>query len=244
MKKSPLLLAAALLLLTQPLFAWEAQTDQVVGNLHKNYPGSTFNSVTPSLIAGIYEVEAGKNKFYTDVNARVFIFGEMFDPYSLVAGGTASNQDGGTGEGAHVQQQKMEWSRLPLEDAFKIVKGDGSKRLAVFTDPDCPYCQKLNKELEGLDDVTIYFFPYPIAHPPARAKIDAAWCAENPQRAWEMISDGYIIPARGACPTSPVDRNLALGRSFGILGTPFLFAENGKSIPGWAPRAAIQRLFQ
>jgi thiol:disulfide interchange protein DsbC len=227
-------------------FAWEAKTPEATANLRKNYPGTKFDSVKPTEMEGIYEVKAGKNTLYTDVHGRVFIFGEMYDPYSLVAGGKL--------EGDVVKKldlnspaaprEKIEWSKLPLEDAIKVVKGDGSRKIAVFDDPDCPFCRKLNKELDGIDNVTIYHIPYPIAHPKAKAKIDAAWCAENRATAWKLLTEGYVVPSNGDCPSSPVERNLQLGRRFGILGTPFTVSENGKVAEGWVPRNEIERILK
>lgn len=241
--KSQLLTFTLLVLLTRSACAWDAKTDQVRENLRKNYPKTEF-SVTPSMMEGIYEITAGSNRFYTNINGRVFIFGEMLDPYSLAGAGVVSRDEPPTAAAQPVEPEKLAWANLPLENAIKTVKGTGARKLAIFTDPDCPYCRKLESELSALNDVTIYYFPYPLTHPAARAKIDIAWCAQNPVQTWDLLMQGYVVPSSGPCPSSPVDRNLLLGRKFSINGTPFIFSENGKAISGWAPKAKIETLFE
>lgn len=41
-------------------------------------------------------------------------------------------------------QNSIDWKQLPLKDAIKTVKGNGQHVLAVFSDPNCPYCKRLN----------------------------------------------------------------------------------------------------
>ena len=57
---------------------------------------------------------------------------------------------------------KVNFSELPLKDAIKEVRGKGQRKLVVFSDPDCPYCKKLERDLPRLDNVTIYTFPFPL----------------------------------------------------------------------------------
>ncbi len=41
------------------------------------------------------------------------------------------------------------------------VKGDGKRPLFVFSDLLCPYCRRLEQELERLNNVTIYAYLFP-----------------------------------------------------------------------------------
>jgi len=64
------------------------------------------------------------------------------------------------------------------------VRGNGARTLAIFSDPDCPYCRRLEAEMTSLTDITIYTFLMPIAslHPEARSKAIAIWCSKGPGR--------------------------------------------------------------
>ena len=70
------------------------------------------------------------------------------------------------------EYSRVSFDSLPLDLAFKRVKGTGARKLAIFSDPDCPYCRRLEAEIKGLSDVTIYTFLMPIQslHPEARGK--------------------------------------------------------------------------
>ena len=47
-------------------------------------------------------------------------------------------------------QMRVDFAALPLADAVKDVRGNGARTLAIFSDPDCPYCLKLETEINIL----------------------------------------------------------------------------------------------
>ena len=57
---------------------------------------------------------------------------------------------------------KIDVKSLPLNQAIKYVKGKGERTLYIFSDPDCPYCQRLEQNMVGVDNVTVYVFLYPL----------------------------------------------------------------------------------
>jgi thiol:disulfide interchange protein DsbC len=110
---------------------------------------------------------------YTDTKADYIIVGEMIDTKTRKSL-TREKQD---------ELNKVSFSDLPLENAVKVVKGDGSRKLAVFTDVDCPYCKKLEQELAKVDNVTIYSFLYPLPmHADAPRKSKLVWCSADRAR--------------------------------------------------------------
>ena len=56
---------------------------------------------------------------------------------------------------ALAQAQPVAWKTLPLERAVRIVHGNGTRQIALFSDPNCVACQALEQTLEQLDDVTV-----------------------------------------------------------------------------------------
>ena len=125
------------------------------------------------------------------------------------------------------------------------MKGSGVRRLAVFSDPDCPYCKELERELKDVTDVTIYTFLYPLAqlHPDATRKARLIWCAADRATAWDhLMLEGREPPAAGNDCEAPIGAVADVARKLWILGTPGMVFSSGKLVPGVLPRAQIETL--
>ncbi|MEI7967382.1 MAG: DsbC family protein [Betaproteobacteria bacterium] len=139
----------------------------------------------------------------------------------------------------------IDFESLPLDKAIKRVKGNGNRRVAVFSDPDCPYCKRIEQELEKVNDVTVYIFLYPIEqlHPKAPERARAIWCSPNRLKAW----DDYML--RGTAPTAkadcanPVTDLMEFGRKKGINGTPTLVFSDGSRVPGALNASQLEAQF-
>lgn len=201
-----------------------ASVDTVKANLSKLYPATTVTSVTASPISGIYELVLGKNIAYTDESAQFFVFGDiirMKDQVNL----TDPRRD---------ELKKIDFKELPFEQAIKFKNGKGERKLAVFSDPDCPFCKRLELELRKLDNVTVYVFPMPLAslHPNARTISKKIWCSADRAAAWRSyLLDGVQPSSDGLC-ENPIDKVVALGKSLNFDGTPMSVLEDGTVVPG------------
>jgi thiol:disulfide interchange protein DsbC len=186
--------------------------------------------------ADLYEVQANDvDLFYTDAKGEVGLFGNLVN---LADNANLS------------EQRKQEWmtvdfATLPLSKAVVTVKGSGARKLAVFSDPDCPYCQRLERELAGMTDVTIYTFLYPIAnlHPDAPRKSRLVWCADDRAKAWEdLMLQGREPGAAGPDCEAPLGAVADTAKKIWINGTPGIVFESGKLVPGAIPREQIESL--
>jgi thiol:disulfide interchange protein DsbC len=237
------LLAAAIALpgLAQPSAqaAPPAPTTTAAGamsaRLQALYPSTRFGSVNPTQWPGVYEVVMGANIAYVDESGQYFLFGHLYD-MKAQRDLTAERKD----TLAHV-----DFDALPLADAMKEVRGNGSRVLAIFSDPDCPYCRKLESDIRSLTDVTIYTFLMPLTslHPAAHEKAVSVWCAKDRIAAWHatMWRDETLPHAECA---HPVDRNVALGERLGIYATPTLVAADGRMLPGAASKEQLEAWLQ
>jgi len=235
MKTKRAITAAALAALTFACFAQDqddAAAPQIAERFRAIYPKTTFKEVRKSKVAGLYEVVMGENVAYTDDTGRYFIFGHLFDMKEQVDL-TAQRR---------VEAKKSEFPAQFLGNAIKTVKGDGSRVVAIFSDPDCQYCQKLEGELARMDNVTIYTFLYPLEtlHPEAKTKAIAIWCSEDPQKAWTRTVLTGAAPKLVAC-NNPVNDNLVLGSRLGVTGTPTLIALDGRVLPGAVPAEKLDQ---
>ena len=128
---------------------------------------------------------------------------------------------------------------MPFSDAIKTVRGTGQRRVAVFSDPGCSYCRRLEPELAGLDDVTIYTFLVPFQ---GQARPVAIWCAADREQAWHRFmlqGDASMLSVASAC-DHPVDRNLALAHRLGVQGTPTLVWADGSRTDGYVDRSVLE----
>lgn len=198
------------------------------------YPKLKVHSVTKTPFNGLYEVFLGDEILYTDEKFSVFIVeGKLIDPKSR-KNLTAERME---------ELTRVDFSTLPLSQAIKVVRGNGSRKLVVFSDPDCPYCKQLEQQsLLGLNDVTIYTFLYPLEalHPDAANKSKAIWCSQDRTKAWQdWMLNGQLAKGTTTCNT-PVEENAELGRKLGVRGTPLLIFSNGKRVSGAVPAQEIE----
>ena len=130
-----------------------------------------------------------------------------------------------------------------MELAFKKVKGNGSRKLIVFSDADCPFCHRLENEMKNLDNVTIYTFLFPIdrLHPDAANKSRKIWCAPDKVKAWDaFFASGKLPDNAGDC-DNPVEKTQALGNALKINATPTLVFADGTIVPGALQAAQIEK---
>lgn len=199
------------------------------------YPKFKVESVTKTSYAGLYEVFMGGQIIYTDEKMSFLIAeGHLVDP---------KTKKDITGERLE-ELTKVDFSSLPLDQAIKVVKGNGSRKLVVFSDVDCPYCKRLEQnELTNINDVTIYTFLYPIQqlHPDAIAKSKSIWCASNRTKAWEdWIFRNQLPKSTGNCEV-PIEKVADLARDLGVSSTPTIIFANGKRMLGAQPYKDIER---
>ena len=216
------ILCLAAVLFALPALAGEAEIRQA---LKAKFPNMKVEGVQPAPLAGLYEVriqsQEGPQILYTDAQASYFVVnGSIIEAKS----------------GRNLTEERMqkltaiEFSALPLDLAVKIQRGDGKRVLAMFSDPYCPYCRRLEKSLLQIDDITVYVFMYPVIRPDKADHSRAVWCAPDRAKAWLDLAanDSPKVPTNGASCANPVDKVLELGRSLRINGTPTLFFANGE----------------
>ena len=215
-------------------FAHAQSEQQIKTDLQKKLGANAkVKSVTVGPISGIYEVIVGNEVFYTDKNSKYLIQGEII------------NLD--TGKNITEQRQsdlnRIKWADLPQANAIKTVRGNGSRQLAIFSDPNCGYCKRLEKSLQQLDNVTLYTYLIPILSPDSTQKAKQIWCSSDPYKSYtDWMINGISPSGKGDCAT-PLDKNLALAKTYGITGTPTLFFTDGSRFPGAVQITDIEKKF-
>ncbi len=210
-----------------------AEIAAVRKQVEAHFPGAPIRHIAKSGYLGLYEVMLGDQLIYTDPNVGHVFVGSIYDT------GTKQNLT----EARLRKLNRVAVDKLPMDLAFKRVKGDGSRTLYLFSDADCPFCHRLEQEMRGLDNVTIYTFLFPIdqLHPDAARKSKLLWCAPDRAKAWDVyFASGKLPDNKGDC-EDPVAKTQALGDSLHINATPTLIFADGTMIAGALPLPDLEK---
>ncbi|MDD2880181.1 MAG: DsbC family protein [Rhodoferax sp.] len=203
--------------------AW-SQEATIRKNLAERIPQlQQIDEVSKTPIDGIFEVRVnGADIYYTDAQANYLIQGSLID----------TKQKRNLTEERVDKLTAINFAALPFKDAFTIVRGNGKRKLAVFEDPNCGYCKRFEKDLQKINNVTVYMFLYPILSADSTEKSKNIWCAKDKAKSWSdwMVRD--VPPAAASCDASAITRNVELGHKFKITGTPTLIFADGSRVPG------------
>ncbi|HET7832234.1 MAG TPA: DsbC family protein [Gallionella sp.] len=215
------------------MHAGEQEIRQSIGI---NAPQVKIDSISRLGNTGLYQVVTnGINIFYTDDKGELGFFGNVVD-FKNGANLTQQEKD---------RLTKVDVAKLPLDKAIVRVRGNGARKLYLFSDPECPYSQQMEKELQAVSDVTIYTFLFPLAelHPDAERKARLIWCARDKTQAWDDMLLRQQEPAANDAPCATPLKDVAeLASKLWIKGTPGVIFENGKLVIGAIPRRQIETL--
>lgn len=199
----------------------DAVTTSIVRTLESRYPKLKVLDVRPAPLPGLYEVFTGSDLFYTDKTGD-YLLPQLID--------TRTKKEL-SAEQLDVRNA-IDFNTLPFDKAIKVVRGTGARKLAIFTDPDCPYCQALEKEMKDIPDVTLYTFLFPLTriHPNAERHARAIWCSADRAQAWTVWMHDKKEPKEKTCDDVPIEAVSALAEKLHISGTPTLYFETGSRI--------------
>ncbi len=226
---------AALAALMAGLFAATAHAQEATirKNLAERLPQMPkIDEVSKTPMPGLFEVRIGSDLFYTDADGNYFIQGQIID----------------TRQQKNITEERMEklnaidFSALPLKDAFTIVRGNGKRKIAVFQDPNCSYCKRFERDFQKVDNVTVHMFLYPILGKDSTDKSRNLWCAKDKGKAWQdwMVRDQAAPTAN--CDAAALTRNVEFGKKHKITGTPTLIFADGSRVPGAIGAAQVEKM--
>lgn len=221
------LLALVLFTLLSSAYAGEAEIRQ---SMQSKFPSiGKLEHIVKTPYAGLYEIVIDGQLLYTDEKGQYLFDGNIIETKSRR---NLSDE----------QRRKLfaiNFDKLPLELAVKKVKGNGKRKMAQFTDPNCSFCKRLEKEFTKISDVTIYSFLYPI-FPGSDEIVRNVLCAKDPVKAWDDLMLNNIAPVSANCETS-TGKVLALGKEYRVNGTPNLIFGSGAQSPGYLPAEEIEK---
>jgi thiol:disulfide interchange protein DsbC len=219
----------ALFLLTL-LPSAHAGESEIRKSLQSKFPNiGKLEHIVKTPYAGLYEIIIDGQLLYTDEKGHYIFEGNVIE----------------TKDRRNLSDERrrvlfaIDFNKLPLDLAVKRVKGDGKRKMAIFTDPNCGFCRKLEKELSRVTDVTIYRFMYPI-FPGSDEIVRNVLCSKDPSKTWEDWMLSEIVPQAAICETQTAQVK-ALGQKLHVNGTPNLVFANGIQTPGFIPYEELEK---
>ncbi|MDD3884051.1 MAG: DsbC family protein [Gallionella sp.] len=220
-------LGLALMFLSLSVVAGENEIRQ---SLQSKFPNiGKIEHIKKTPYGGLYEVVIGEQLIYADEKGQYLFDGSVID--------AQTRRD--LTEERRQQLFAIDFNALPLNLAVKKVKGNGKRKMAYFTDPNCGYCKRLEKELSKVTDVTLYLFLYPIFQGSDEI-VRNVHCAKDPAKAWDNLMLNGQKPPTAKCKV-PTEQVIALGKKMRVNGTPNLIFGNGAQSPGYLPAEEIER---
>ena len=220
-----LLLALTMMLSTMASAAGVSDAAKAVADkINKAFPSIKIDGIRKSSISGLYEIRVGKNVFYSDLRGEHVILGGQIIETSTQRNLTRERMR---------ELSLVDWNSLPFEKSIVSGNKDAKLKMAVFTDPQCTFCDRLERELQQAPDIRVYTFLYPLEmHKDARRKCEAIWCSKDQRATFLKVFLEGADPHAEKCDT-PIDDIIELGHKLGITGTPTLISEDGRMSAGW-----------
>lgn len=204
----------------------------------KNLGCGAVTEVKRSPIGGLWQVavdvDGQPGIFYIDFAKKHVILGQSIQITPIEDTG----RDTGKDAGKTAPEKKVNFSKIPLKDAIVLGPKNAKKKVAVFTDPDCPYCRKLHEAMKQLldkrNDVAFYIFLRPLPmHKDAYKKSQTVLC----EKSLKLLDDAFSgkpLP-EPACSKDKLEKMISLAKSFGFNSTPTIVRDDGTVMPGYLP---------
>jgi len=226
--------ARPLIALVAAGLAMDAYADEVAvrATVRRLFPNAEAPAVARTPIPGLLEAAVDGQVFYITEDGRYLLGGPLVD----------ARAKRNLTDARLAQINRIAFDTLDTRLAISWVQGGGARKLAVFEDPDCPYCKALEKTLKEIDDLTVYVFLYPIdqLHPEAAAKSRAVWCAPDRTKAWaDVMRTGVVPPGTANC-ADPIAEIAAFAKRHRITATPTLVLADGTRLVGAVPHAQLE----
>lgn len=211
-----------------------AQEAVIRKNLAERVPNyGVASEISPSEVAGIYEVRIGNDIIYTDAKADYIFLGKLIDARAKTSVTDARIASFNT----------VKFADLVMSDAVTFVRGNGNRKLAVFVDPNCSFCKAFEKDLLKVNDITVSIFLYPVLSQDSLEKSKNIWCSADRAKAWSewMIKNKAASVAKTDCETVAIFRTLDYGKTNGVRGTPTLIFEDNSRYSGAMEVRALEK---
>lgn len=221
------------LLFSTPLLADDALNGELANAVSRFLPEVEIDSIQPSPIEGLYQVIIGADVIYMTKDGSYIVKGEILD----------INERRNLTEDVRSESRVQLLDKIKKDEYIEFTGKNARDVIYVFTDIDCGYCRKLHRDVPELNarGISVRYLAYP------RAGVDSAtgkemsqvWCADDRQAALTAAKNNQSFESKSC--DDPVAEEYILGQKLGVRGTPSIFLENGRNLPGYMPPDEIQK---
>ena len=211
-----------------------AKTD--LSHIESILGGMKVEKVSPSGVKGINElyIEGVNLPLYLSEDGRYLFEGQITDLVERV----------NLTENRQNKIRSMALDKMDPKDMI-IYSPEGKKKhmITVFTDVNCPYCQKLHNDIPKYleEGIEVRYLAFPAIA--TKERMESVWCAKDTKAAADLAMNKRKVDEKIKCEgASPVEAQYQLGISFGITGTPNIILENGQMIGGYVPAEELIKL--
>ncbi len=231
MRITPFIISLALLLsLSGPLRAADANDEAIerIAATLERLAGARPNLIEPSPVEGVYLVLYGSDVLFVSADGKYLFGGDMRELPSMRS----------VSEGVLTEMRKPLMPELAALDSIDFpAKGESKHTITVFTDIDCTYCVKLHRGMQRMNElgISVRYVAYPRAGmmSPSYNKWVGVWCADDRREALTAAKAGEKLEGKSC--DNPVSDHMRLASRLGVSGTPAIFTEEGRLIPGYMP---------
>ena len=198
--------------------------------------GGQLESVQKAPFGDLYEVVVrgpdGPLIYYVDSRATVILAGQAIEAK--------------TGRNLTEERQRkltaVKWSSLPFHWAITSVRGTGRRKIAILSDPNCPYCKRFEEDLAKLDDITVHILPWAVVKPESVRQAKSVWCSKDRVKAWNDLMFRRVEPQAPTDCDNPIEKLIDYGKKLGANSTPTWFLETGERYSGAMPLEEVTKL--
>lgn len=223
----------SVLFFSTPVMADDALKEELSAAISRFLPDVEVDNVQPAPIEGLYQVIIGAEVIYMTKDGSYIFKGEILD----------INERRNLTEDVRAESRIELLNGIKKDEYIEFAGKNARDAIYVFTDIDCGYCRKLHRDVAELNarGISVRYLAYP------RAGVDSAtgqemsqvWCADNPQEALTAAKNREAFEGKSC--DDPVAEQYALGQKLGVRGTPSIYLENGRNLPGYMPPDEIQK---
>jgi len=192
-------------------------------------------AVVPAALDGFYAVEFEDGTiFYASEDGNFLFAGDLYE--------VTETRFVNRSEDVRARRRADTIAGLDTEDMIVFAaEGERKAVINVFTDVDCGFCRRLHLEVPELNrnGVEVRYLSFPRAGV-GSASYDKhvwAWCSSDPQTALTRLKNGESVEP-STC-TNPVAAQHALSQELGVRGTPAIFLQDGRYLPGYMPAGQL-----
>ncbi len=215
------------LLISVNSVAQQEQTEAITNSLKGIFQDIQIDGVKQTEIPGLYLVMIGSEVFYVTGDGKYLLRGDLID---------LSNKTNLSEQQRSVARVAM-IKKIPASDYIEFAPEKTEHTLYVFTDITCGFCQKLQGDIAEINArgiaVRYMAFPRDGINTVTSKNMESIWCAKDRQNAFSAAIIGL-----GVDPVScknPVNDQFVLGQAMGVRGTPAIYTEDGRYLPGYMP---------